>query len=46
MMTSKVIVVEAAKRSGAVLTANIAGLGRDVAAVVGGHNAPKRGVMS
>ncbi|MGC6366362.1 MAG: DNA-processing protein DprA [Candidatus Marinamargulisbacteria bacterium] len=41
-MTSKVIVVEAAKRSGAVLTANIAaGLGRDVAAVVGGYNAPQ-----
>lgn len=42
ILANKLIVVEATKRSGAVLTANLsAGFGRDVAAIVGGYNAPQ-----
>jgi DNA processing protein len=41
-LATKLIVIEAAKRSGAVLTATLAaGLGRDVAAVVSGYGAPQ-----
>ena len=41
-LSRKVIVVEAAQRSGAVLTANLAaGLGKDVGAVVAGFNSPQ-----
>jgi DNA processing protein len=41
-LSTKLIVVEAAKRSGAVLTANLAaGLGKDVGALVSGYNAPQ-----
>ena len=41
-LSQRLIVVEAAKRSGAVLTANLAaGLGRDVGAMVSGYNDAK-----
>ena len=41
-LSRKVIVVEAAQRSGAVLTANLAaGLGKDVGAIVSGFNSPQ-----
>jgi len=41
-LSSKLIVIEAAKRSGALLTANLAlGMAADVAAMVGAFNAPQ-----